>query len=1250
MADGDESPNLNSHLSNGCASSLDFSNVSAANVSSNSISKFWSLAQNLTRSVFTRSGSQPAPTSTTHPRKERPIRSYEGYVSNDEEDFESRLETQPMDRNNLRVRIPDGASETVPSVNKRPFPPAVDEPIAVSAAKRSKVDEQSMASRHDLSSTFRSHHRFWTSDASAPRPLYRPSSISTSKPIQMSFLNKVQSRQDTPVNVFSVAPRALSRPMSAASTTSGTASLSSFSAISEISRKTAARNSETKRILLDLERVGGLPTPDSKRPRLWFQSVSEETQIPRMSEKKRTPFGPPTTTLRTTDRAQVLPTVITAVSEPSWQRPIRSEQAPPIPAAVKRGATGEASGQFASQETAPTLFGKQTLPSACKFTFSKPLPVACSTDKAVPSIPDISRSTMVPFSAAQSTPPTGSSLQFSKASLVSAATSTTDSRPLSATDSAGPWNTTDKITFEDYKKAAKWKCASCHFNNNPDDNSCRQCFGARSSMERGNVIVGSEATWRCSKCQLDNTDSLERCKSCQASKTGGKPGGAEGSTSAAKWSCSTCFVSNDGSVNECACCKTVRPVKQVAPAATSAVAAKWSCSECFVSNDGSANECVCCKTAKPKKEAKPAGGEKWWCSSCSVKNDAAVAKCVACGSERTQQVKQPLKSGSGESTITPALSSKPKWSCSTCFVSNDGSVNECACCKTARPNQAQSANAIAVVPVQPKETTKPEAVEKKPINWSCTTCFLSNSADRVKCIACQSPKPGAAFKPVRLGASLFGSIAGTGSTNNTPSPAFPAKFGITSDLAAKKPEISTIPLFGKTSKESVFPAATSTAAPIIKFGINAQPSTSGGQQQSVKFGAENASVGEIQPSEKATGATILKAAVSGSQTLAKPIDFGTNKPAVTDGQSVLGDSLFGQKTFPSSATGFTFGQKPTEMSTPGSGGLGKLNGDHTTAVTTTTTSTFSYGQLSEKAAGFDSVKKTMSETKLAEKAVTFDLPKPTTTESQPTSTASAFGLKPFGGSTTGTAPFTFGQKPAEGSTFTFGSMGKTNGGMTGDKTTTSTAMGFPTSFNLGKTNGDAPLFAVPKNGQASEKTIGNDVIKKTMSESQLSNKGGFDFALAKTGAADGQASSNVISFGTKAIGSTATPFTFGGQKAADGAVFSFGAPKSTGGADGTSTTTTAPLAFPSFTGSSTFGMEKANGSETKSAASIVFPTLPTTNLFGVDKSANGSGSSPALPFPSLPVSSNPFSVNASSAGSPISGRRQLVAKRKAKRM
>src|SRR4051794_35389154 len=80
-------------MSNGFPSNSDFSNTSAANLSSTSISKFWSLAQNLTRSVFTRAsttGSQPAPaSSSTRQESNLSMRNpYDGYVSNDEEDVD----------------------------------------------------------------------------------------------------------------------------------------------------------------------------------------------------------------------------------------------------------------------------------------------------------------------------------------------------------------------------------------------------------------------------------------------------------------------------------------------------------------------------------------------------------------------------------------------------------------------------------------------------------------------------------------------------------------------------------------------------------------------------------------------------------------------------------------------------------------------------------------------------------------------------------------------------------------------------------------------------------------------------------------------------------------------------------------------------------------------------------------------------------------------------------------------------------
>ena len=95
---------------------------------------------------------------------------------------------------------------------------------------------------------------------------------------------------------------------------------------------------------------------------------------------------------------------------------------------------------------------------------------------------------------------------------------------------------------------------------------------------------------------------------------------------------------------------------------------------------------------------------------------------------------------------------KPKvggsWVCDVCMISNPAEAEKCVACESPRPGVAASKPPEPPAPVTPAAPVddlfakfmKPKAGG----SWTCEVCMISNPGDRDTCIACETPRPGAA--------------------------------------------------------------------------------------------------------------------------------------------------------------------------------------------------------------------------------------------------------------------------------------------------------------------------------------------------------------------------------------------------------------------------------------------------------------------------------------------------------------------------
>ncbi|XP_032869772.1 nuclear pore complex protein Nup153 isoform X1 [Amblyraja radiata] len=215
---------------------------------------------------------------------------------------------------------------------------------------------------------------------------------------------------------------------------------------------------------------------------------------------------------------------------------------------------------------------------------------------------------------------------------------------------------------------------------------------------------------------------------------------AEGS-----WQCGSCFLQNKSTESQCAACQTAKSAHPTQTNVESANSSKASSIETPLSFGG---------------KFKPPVGF-WSCDVCFVQNNSEAVKCAACQTTKpdtgvkpalslptvTERTKRMEFNTSSSTTLGLADQfKKPEgvWDCAVCFVQNKPEVLKCVACQSAKPgvvsNVPVSAPAGAVVGFGDK-------FKKQPGIWDCEVCFVQNASNVNKCVACQTEKPGSKTGP-----------------------------------------------------------------------------------------------------------------------------------------------------------------------------------------------------------------------------------------------------------------------------------------------------------------------------------------------------------------------------------------------------------------------------------------------------------------------------------------------------------------------
>ncbi|XP_034140544.1 nuclear pore complex protein Nup153 isoform X3 [Drosophila guanche] len=137
--------------------------------------------------------------------------------------------------------------------------------------------------------------------------------------------------------------------------------------------------------------------------------------------------------------------------------------------------------------------------------------------------------------------------------------------------------------------------------------------------------------------------------------------------------------------------------------------------------------------------------------------------------------------------------SATEWECDVCMIRNRSELVKCAACETPKPSKATQADAAATptstptaVPFSVASSGFGDRFKKSSSAWECDTCMVSNKNENSKCVACETPRQGAAaaasktttdcFSITNSPGGGFGSGSGSGFSTSSSSSGFGQAF------------------------------------------------------------------------------------------------------------------------------------------------------------------------------------------------------------------------------------------------------------------------------------------------------------------------------------------------------------------------------------------------------------------------------------------------------------------------------------------
>ncbi|KAF5889900.1 nuclear pore complex protein, partial [Clarias magur] len=953
------------------------------------------------------------------------------------------------------------------------------------------------------------------------------------------------------------------------------------------------------------------------------------------------------------------------------------------------------------------------------FSFSSPPPASTLTPSTTPA-PRVSEKAAVSQESNKESTPVSVSFTFSSPIVKATAASPPSFSPSSGFTFSAPTMKTGISMSNGKLPPAKVKTAG------ESSEEFEGPFKPAKTLKQGSVLDVLKGPGFSSSSQKSSLtrEARNRDTAAQLFSTSLPGFGEKFKPAAGSWNCGTCMVQNKPSDKKCVACQApqpstdsssksdVKPAKAPAASLSSLFAppaGSWECDTCLVQNKPEVVKCVACDTAKPGTGVKPALARPPVSEVSSTLPASSTPAIISTSSSSNTTTTTAAGTTSGLLSFAEKFKKvEGSWNCDVCLVENKAQDVKCASCQNDKPGAAVTPPSQAPSSQPPASTpaiTAPvlgfgDKFKKPEGSWECAVCNVQNKAADLKCVCCDTPKPGAKVETKGFGMQ-------SSSTNSTSTFKFGAPTTTTSDSASSDVKFggtlsnstsSSSFKFGSTPSDSTAAASgfkfgsssTASSSAGFKFGGSSteQPSTGpastetfkfGGSSNGFKFGADSTSgsTGEEKKSETQNpsasfkfggsttvgfGSTSTATATTAATTASQGFSFGLSKPpeektksnppfsfsAPKSSEAEKENSLPSRKTFLEDSQTVVRFSDSLESDT-----------DQTTAQLfneenpeKTSTATFMFGKTEKKkhastvSTGF-MFSATKEAAKPAPTTVGFNFSKPDSTKEVPKPT------------------FTFG-KPAEPaepqkSVFGFGQNATDNAApktafafMGGSSTTPSPApassslFGTPSSSSLAPTPAPSSAFVF---GQGSSSETPSKTFMFGQQQQQESQPASTEPPAA---AAPNQAP---FVFGS-VNSSTALPFAFGAASSGPAASFgaassgpaaSFGA-ASSGPAASFGAASSGPAA--SF-GAASSGPAASFGTATSapaasfgSATSAPASTAPAPSPFGftatTSASGFGSGQTPAFgstqsAVPVFGSAASSFTATPSAAAAPAFG-------------
>lgn len=86
------------------------------------------------------------------------------------------------------------------------------------------------------------------------------------------------------------------------------------------------------------------------------------------------------------------------------------------------------------------------------------------------------------------------------------------------------------------------------------------------------------------------------------------------------------------------------------------------------------------------------------------------------------------------------------WNCGTCLLQNKSSDKKCVACQAPQPSTDSSSKSDSK-PGKAPAASHSSLFAPPAVGWDCDTCMVKNKPEVVKCVACDTAKPGTGVKP-----------------------------------------------------------------------------------------------------------------------------------------------------------------------------------------------------------------------------------------------------------------------------------------------------------------------------------------------------------------------------------------------------------------------------------------------------------------------------------------------------------------------